>query len=307
MRQIIPLLLISILLTPAAVFSCFNEYRTPEIPFADGKLNLQELITEDKDRLAYWHNGFDGKDFIIQKKALEDLGLGKLDYKQLSDYAVLELRIGDKKNGVAILEKLYAQHPDEYNIIANLGTAYEITGNDQKALELLKKAVAINPISHSGSEWIHVNILEQKLGAKQYDKIINLGIKDFSQWVIDKSYVFPRPADSLKVQIAYQLHERIGFIPAPDSVIGRLVLDFADIVAKTEARDSATAFYDYAVVYSPALKNIVAARSKALTEEHKVVNDTFRWASVMWAIPLLVFVMLFAAWLKSMKKQKSEV
>lgn len=305
MRQIIPLLLISILLTPAAVFSCLNEYRMLEKPFTDGKVDLYKLLYSDKAHFPYWHHGFDEmKDLELQNTAFRNKGLSKLDYKELSDYAVLQIKIGDREEGISILEKLHAQYPDEYNIIANLGTAYEIVGNDQKALELLKKAVAINPISHYGSEWIHINLLEQKLGAKQYDKIINLGIKDFSQWVIDKSYVFPRPADSLKIQIAYQLHERIGFIKAPDSAVGRLVLDFADIVAKTDVRDSATFFYNYAVYYNPALQAIVNERKKVLAEEHKVVDDTFRWASVMWAIPLLAFVMLFAAWLKSIKKSK---
>jgi tetratricopeptide (TPR) repeat protein len=305
MRQLIPLFIISILLTPVAVFSCLNEYRTSEMPFADGKVNLYKLLYSDKAHFPYWHHGFDEmEDLDLQNAAFKNKGLDKLDYKELSDYAVLQIKIGDREQGVAILEKLYAQHPEEYNIVANLGTAYEIVGNDQKALELLRKAVVINPISHYGSEWIHINILEQKLGARQYDKIINLGIRDFSQWVIDKSYVFPRPADSLKIQIAYQLHERIGFIKAPDSAIGHLVLDFADIVAKTDVRDSAIFFYNYAAYYNPALQATIDERKKALAKEHKVVNDTFRWASVVWAIPLLAFVLLFAAWLKSIKKNK---
>lgn len=307
MRQILPFLLISILLTPVAVFSCFNDYRTPEMPFADGKVDLYKLLYSDKTHFPYWHHGFDEmQDLEQQNNAFKKKGLSKLDYKELSDYAVLQIKIGDREEGVALLEKLYTQHPDEYNIVANLGTAYEVMGNDAKALELLKKAVAINPVSHYGSEWIHINILEQKLGTQQYDKIINLGIKDFAQWVIDKSYVFPRPADSLKIQIAYQLHERIGFIKAPDSTIGHLVLDFADIVAKTDVRDSATFFYNYAAYYNPALKATIDERKKALAEEHKVINDTFRWASFMWAIPLLAFVMLFAAWMKAIKKNKQQ-
>ncbi len=81
---------------------------------------------------------------------------------------------------------MYAQHPNDYSIIANLGTAYELTGNDEKALELIRKAVAINPNSHYNSEWIHVRILEEKVGKKQYDKIIDLGFTDYSKWIVDK-------------------------------------------------------------------------------------------------------------------------
>lgn len=307
MRQIIPFLVVCFLLIPTAVFSCFNEYHPSEMPFANGKVDLYKLIYSDKTHIPYWHYGFDEMDELrLQSAALLKKGLKNLDYKELSDYAVLQMKIDDKEQGLSILEKLYAEHPDEYNIIANLGTAYEIMGQDQKALDLLKKAVAINPISHYGSEWIHINILEQKLGAKQYDKIINLGVKDFSTWIIDKSYIFPRPADSLKIQIAYQLHERIGFIKAPDSVISHLILDFADIIAKTDVRDSATIFYNYAIHYNSLLQNTVDERKKALSEEHKVVNDTFRWASVIWTVPMLAFVLLFVGWIRSMRRNKGQ-
>jgi hypothetical protein len=199
---------------------------------------------------------------------------------------------------------LYVKHPDEYNIVANLGTAYELIGDDQKALDLLKKAMNINYLSHYGSEWIHINILEQKLGPQHFDKIVDLKFNDFGQWITSKSYVFERNPDSLKLQLAYQLHERIGFIAAPDSVIGHLVLDFADLVAKTDVRDSSLAFYDYAVQYNPYLKATVDERKRVLKEEAKVVNDTFRWASVVWAIPLIVFGAILAALLRSMKRNK---
>jgi len=299
------LFLAILLLSPALSFACANEYLLTELPLRDNKVDLSYLINGNKGSYGYWHHGFFDPSLNVRKDSLKKVGLDKLDYKGLSDYAVLELKIGDRKKALEILEQLYAKHPNEYNIIANLGTAYELAGEDAKALELLKKAVAINPRSHHGSEWIHIGILEQKLGSKQYDQIIDLGIKDFPQWLNDKSVVFTRPADSLKIQIAYQLHERIGFIDAPDSVIGQLVLDFADIVAKTEAKDTAVAFYDYAAKYSPSLQPAIAARKAFLQEEKKTVQNTFRWASVVWAIPLISFVLIFLAWLRSMKRNKS--
>jgi tetratricopeptide (TPR) repeat protein len=310
MRKLLFLLFISLLLSPAAVFSCLNNYYTPEMPLAGGRLTLRYLLGQrDKETLAYWSHGFqEVGDLALQKKAFEKRGLDKLDFKQLSDYAVLELKTGDRKKGVTILEKLYAEHPEEYNIVANLGTAYELTGNDQKALELLKKAMNINYLSHYGSEWIHISILEQKLGPQRYDKIVDLRFADFGQWIINKDYVFERNPDSLKLQLAYQLHERISFIPAPDSVIGHLIMDFADLVAKTDVRDSAIAFYDYAARYNPYLQATINERKKVLKEEAIVVKDTFRWASVVWAIPLLVFGLVLAAWLKSIRRNKrSEV
>lgn len=308
----IKLLLITTLLLPGALLACLNHYHHTELPLEGGKLDLNALLNgKNKTALPYWKHGFEDDELMANplrrvRDSLAAQGLGKLDYKGLSDYAAIELRIGDKKRAVEILGKLYAQYPDEYNIVANLGTAYEVTGNNEQALALLRKAVAINPRSHYGSEWIHVKILEQKTGAKQYDQIINLGSKDFSKWITDKEYVFPQPADSLKIQLAYQLHERIAFVAPPDDVVGQLVLDFADIIAKTESKDSAVPFYELATHYNSSLQKTVDARKEVLKAAQKEVKDTFRWASVVWALPLLAFFAILFAWLRAMKRQKSE-
>jgi tetratricopeptide (TPR) repeat protein len=305
----IKLLLIIALLLPGALLACLNEYYRAELPLAGGKLDLSLLLYSKKDVRPYWMHGFKS-DMIVdnpfekRKDSLQKIGLSKLDYKGLSDYAAIELRIGDKNKAVEMLEKLYTQYPNEYNIVANLGTGYELIDNDSKALELLKKAVAINPQSHYSSEWIHVNILEQKTGAKQYDKIINLGIKDFSDWIIDKSYEFPQKPNSLQIQIAYQLHERIGFIAPPDDIVGQLVLDFADIVAKSESYDAAIPFYEYAGHYSASLQKVVEDRKAVLKSEKKEIVKNFRWASVVWALPLIAFFMIFFAWIKTMRRNK---
>ena len=66
--------------------------------------------------------------------------------------------------------------------------------------------------------------------------------------------------DSLQVQLAYQLHERISFVGRPDPIVGQLVLDFADLVAKTDGLIQASAFYDYAVSYDAKLKAEVNKR-----------------------------------------------
>jgi tetratricopeptide (TPR) repeat protein len=185
-----------------------------------------------------------------------------VDYKLLSDFAWYELRIGNQQNAVKLLEALYEKHPNEYNILANLGTSYEVIGKNEKALELLKKAVAINPASHRGSEWIHIKILEQKVSATpDYTQIINLGIKDYKQWITEKSYTGSLPADSLMIQLAFQLHERISFIPNPDPIVGQLVLDFSDLVAiNRKKKTESIPFYNYAVQYAPSLKEIARER-----------------------------------------------
>lgn len=259
------------LLCPA----CGNEYFTAaEMPLQAKGLNLRHLLHYPGDtQLPYWSHGF-GENIVGRRNTLFRQITGKrhaigpvpwreleraleknVDYRLLSDFAWYELRVGSKQHAVRLLERLYEKYPDEYNVVANLGTAYEVTGKNEQALTLLKKAVAINPASHHGSEWIHVNILEQKIKeSPDYTLILDLGSgKDYPGWLTGKMYHRQITPDSLMVQLAYQLHERISFIARPDPVVGQLVLDFADLAAIAYSGEEAKEFYEYAVYYDPAL------------------------------------------------------
>lgn len=294
----------NVLLTTAAT-ACLNLFERTEPPIHKDKLLLQYLLHSQDSATAYWMHGFSEGSAEEGPDTYKGKPISQLSWRDSSDYAVRVLRYYDKRKGLALFEALYRSHPTEYNIIANLGTACEINGNKEKALELLKKAIAINPRSHHESEWIHIRILEQELAATpDYKKIIDLGVGNFPEWLIDKTYKFPRDADSLKLQIAFQLHERIGFIAPPNKVIGQLVTDFADIVAKTDSLGAAKEFYQFALSYDSTLKDTVAARIRGVESSQKEVKDTFRWATVVWAIPLLALLMIFFAWLKSMRNQK---
>jgi tetratricopeptide (TPR) repeat protein len=287
------LLALIVVAAPVVASACGNEYYTStDLPLTKGTLNIQAMLHHaDSGKVGYfpyWWFGF-GDNVQLQryrlaekidpKKAsykmpslpwatLEQALQKNIDYKILSDYAWGELRIGNKANAVKLLERLYAKYPNEYNVLANLGTAYEVTGKNQKALELLRKAIAINPASHYHSEWIHIKILEQKI-AKQPNYTSMIGLKagdDYAEWLSAKGAGTVLPPDSLLHQIAFQLHERISFIKAPDKVVGQLVLDFADLVAVTHSRAKAKEFYTYALKYDPLLKKKIDARLKTVLQ-----------------------------------------
>jgi tetratricopeptide (TPR) repeat protein len=281
------LIIAAIVMRPFSSISCGNEYyyQRSDIPYSKSKLDLKHLLFYDKITLPYWHNGF-GDDVVERRNQLvkkinkygvqlefpfsttwAQTALGKkVDFKLLSDFAWYELRLSnDKENAVKLLEALYQLKPDEYNVVANLGTGYELTGQNEKALEFIRKAVALNPASHFGSEWIHIRILEQKVKEKpDYTKIINLGAdKNFTKWLNGESYNKEITPDSLMAQIAYQLHERISFIPEPDPIVGQLILDFADLVTVARSISEAKPFYRYAVTYDTSL---VAKEKERLLE-----------------------------------------
>lgn len=312
-------------------FACGNEFfQTPtQLPRIQGRPDLSRLLSStDKTFGPYWNTGFGeninaGRDSLLVKLAAKahlypeslddkydqiiERSLQADQYQLLSDFAWYEVRVGNLKKAITLLEALYKAHPKEYNIVANLGTAYELAGDLPRALEFIKRAVEIDPASHYRSEWIHVNILEQKISSNpDYTRIINLGIKNFADWIADDKYVFSQIPDSLKAQIAYQLHERISFVEAPDPIVAQLVLDFADIVAKQDGTNAALPFYDYAATYgNQQMSAVIANRKQVLSTTKKEIEGTFRRAAIIWAIPLLALVFIFIAWLRSLRKNRA--
>ncbi|WEK36394.1 MAG: hypothetical protein P0Y53_02685 [Candidatus Pseudobacter hemicellulosilyticus] len=290
--------------------ACINEYTPLEPPRNyQQKLDLHQLLHPVNGQPPYWQYGFAQSPALLARKAqLEQQDPARMHFQDLSDRAAIELRLGNTATALPWLEQLYRDHPHEYTIVANLATAYELNGQPRRALELIREAIRLNPQAHGGSEWIHGKILEQQVSARpDYRQVINLDPNNFPNWILDKKIPFPVAADSLKQQLAFQLHERIALMPAPDSIIGQLLFDFADILAKTEARrDTALPFYALAVHYYPRLASLATQRQQDLVAEKKEVTKTFTWASIFWAIPLGILAFVLLAWLKSQRDLKRE-
>jgi tetratricopeptide (TPR) repeat protein len=263
-------LAIAVIISCNFSFACGNEYFRADMPLEKGNLNTKFLLeydyAHDAAALPYWTHGFtDGGIKIDPTTLLEQYNKTK-DYKYLSDYAWELVKQGKAKQAVIILDSLLKTHPNEYNILANLGTAYEIVGNNKMAHELLTKAVATNKNSHYGSEWIHLNILKHKIDKEAFplEKIIDIGSEPFNTDWNSTVLKYNMSTDSILKSIAYQLHERIGFIAPKDKIIGRLIFDFAEIISKTKSKEEAIPFYDYAMYYDNDLYYSVVQSKKAI-------------------------------------------
>lgn len=205
------------------------------------------------------------------------------DYKVKSDLAVAFTHTGYELEAIRLLEQIEAEKPGLYITAANLGTAYELNGNDEKALEWIKKGIDLNPESHEGTEWLHVRILEAKLA-----------LKNDANWLEANSVLGPRtsvdPADKsehpdryglmvikpglrigpaaagnfsvtgnrgdklsteqIEKALMYQLHERLQFVKPPDAIVGDLLLELGHLLAKKPpGPGSSRAVYQLAVEY----------------------------------------------------------
>jgi len=172
------------------------------------------------------------------------------DYKVLSDYAVVLLKAGKTAVALDILEQLSLKHPDDYQIAANLGTAYELSGNNEKALEYIKRGIELNPNSHGGSEWVHVKLLEVKLKlAKNPAYLDSMTVLNLT----DKQKKDVKVRDQLMIQ----LRERFPFCKGPDPIMASLFIDLGDCYANTASIEFAKAAYEIAKHYYKAPDKIV--------------------------------------------------
>lgn len=175
------------------------------------------------------------------KKLQVELKTNK-DYKLLSDYAVLLLKAGKTAVALDILEQLSLKHLDDYQIAANLGTTYELSGNNEKALEYIKRGIELNPDSHGGSEWVHVKLLETKLMLAENPSYLD------SMTVLNLSKG-QKMSGKVRDQLMIQIRERFPFCKGPDPIMASLLMDLGDCYANQKSVEFAKASYEIAKHY----------------------------------------------------------
>ncbi|MCR9173476.1 MAG: hypothetical protein NXI10_13325 [bacterium] len=186
--------------------------------------------------LSDYYRSFDKEE--IQRKlgeAISKRGQREDDFQNESNIALFYMKLGEVKKAIQILEPLAAEYPDEYIIIANLGTAYELDGQLGKALNMIRKGYAINPDSHYGSEWIHIKILEAKIAhGSNSSWYISHPIVTVEE-LVEKSQGQSRHRNHL----AAQIRTRVPFTPAPNKVIANLLRTYAKYCEEYDTYENA--------------------------------------------------------------------
>lgn len=230
--------------------ACGNELKEvfvkiPELtPKPEAFGSLLQVIKYDTDELHALRN------FYAEREA-EGLSI-----ESKVNYSLTLMRLGDPGTAKVMLAELsqdttIADSTHRYAIAANLGTAYELLGNNDSALLWIRRAVAINPQSHQGSEWIHVMLLRYKVSKEKNPGYLTeagaLNL-DFGQLDLPENTYGMNLAE-LQEQLGYQLQERSYFIPAPDTLMGMLLFDYANIVALNHNLEAAKFYYEQAQKY----------------------------------------------------------
>lgn len=191
---------------------------------------------------------------------------GATDFNGRSDYAVALMFLGRSAEAVELLSKLEQEKPGEFFVAANLGTAYELSGNNADALKWINEGIRRSPQDHEGTEWLHAKILEAKIAqekdAKYFEKHSVLELhpgKLGEKLVIGANTLTLR---EVAKAIQYQLGERLQFVKTPDPAVASLLYDYAAIEAVTTSMESAQHILKMATQYGyPSFK------SEALSKE----------------------------------------
>lgn len=166
---------------------------------------------------------------------------GETEFPKRNDYAATLIYLGRSEEAVSVLLALEKEEPGHYSVASNLGTAYELMGQDALALEWIRKGIERNPKSHSGSEWLHVRILESKIKMKEQPgwlKTHSVSGMDFGPGPLPQapssSQALPtgnqgQPLSFVEAYdgVGYQLKERLQFVKPSDPIVADLLLDYA--------------------------------------------------------------------------------
>ncbi|HAP01815.1 MAG TPA: hypothetical protein DCQ93_07835 [Bacteroidetes bacterium] len=245
--------LLFFVLTFQISFSCGNFYYT---------LDREGNFHEADDILEPFNKNFK-LPLNVQKMKLLLAKLKKeKSYMLLSDYSLCLLKLGKTNEAVAMLAELEKHYPGEYKIASNLGTAYELSGQNDSALKYINLGLKLNPLDHEGSEWIHAKILETKIAmSKSPDYLKTHSVLSLTETQKHDSAV--------RAQLTLQLRERFPFTPAPNPLMAQLLIELGDCCANTSSIEYAKAIYQIA-------KNYYGANSPELdakiNEMQKLVN-----------------------------------
>jgi hypothetical protein len=102
---------------------------SPHVPAGQFKMRLRESAETD---------------LRVEGERMEKELRNATSLAERNDYAVALMYLGRSSEAVELLKKLEAEAPGKYEIAANLGTAYELCGNNLEALHWIKEGIHRN-------------------------------------------------------------------------------------------------------------------------------------------------------------------
>ena len=198
---------------------------------------------------------------------------------------------GDLSGAIKLLTHIEDTSPGLYSTAANLGTAYELIGDNENALKWIMVGIARNPESHSGSEWLHALILEAKIEAQRHPgQPLPRHLLEVPETVKPDTMIAVKgrqvPAQDVWTALAYQLEERMVFVKPKDPYVADLLYSFALLEASLHTAETAQGLLELAEQYGFPDHALVMQQQERL-------GRTIVWGQIRFWTPILLGVALF--------------
>ncbi|TWI81632.1 tetratricopeptide repeat protein [Lacibacter cauensis] len=227
-------------------------------------------VYEDKPgNVPYGHMFYSDETFQKALKRFDSLYKTTKDLDYLSDQGLLLILLKRYQEAINLYLELERIKPNRYSTASNLGTAYELIGQNENALKWIQKAVAINPRSHNHSEWIHVKILEAKIKGEQFYNTAFLLNTDFGSDLLPNSTLKKIQLTKLLNALYYQLNERVSFVKPKEKIIAQLLFDLGNVAFLLGNLDDAVTDYELAKKYGFS-GQLIESRIKEASRLHKL-------------------------------------
>ncbi|WP_291151496.1 tetratricopeptide repeat protein [Flavobacterium sp. UBA7680] len=210
--------------------------------------NGVQVYIDFRGLVPHGHNFFT-KEFPELIIELDKLYKKTNDIDYLSDKGYLLIVQGKYQEALKLYLDIEKIKPNRYSTASNLGTLYELMGENEKAYQWIEKSIEINPKSHKGSEWLHLRILEAKV--KKIENVTGefLINESFGKDAFPKTDLSKKELEKLAQSIYYQVNERISFIKPKDKIISVLLFELGNAVKIIGENENATRIYNLAKEY----------------------------------------------------------
>lgn len=235
------LILLLLLLSKFNSFACLN---------GESKLlkNGSYLYMDPNIGLPFGHNFFDYQ-FERMSFELDRLYTKTKDIAYLSDKGLILILQKKYKEALQLYFRIEKTNPNRYSTASNIGTIYELIGENEKALKWINKSIKINPKAHKESEWLHAKILEAKInGEKFYTSEFILGVT-FGNEKAPITKLNKSEIDKLYKSIYFQLNERLSFIKPKEEIAALLLFEIGNLSIIRKEFRKAKAIFDKAKEY----------------------------------------------------------
>lgn len=294
------LVLIFIALFSVPAFGCLNG---ETLELTDGM-----LLYEDYDGFVPYGHRFGNTEDLYESLLSMDKGYKETqNINYLSDKGLILIILGKYREAIDLYKKIEKLEPGRYSTASNMGTAYELSGDNTKALHWVRRALQINSDSHHRSEWIHINILKTKLQGNQHITSAFLTGQDFGNGKMPVSKLSGEELFVLRKQLYYQLNERISFVKPNDKIVALLLFDLANISYLMGERADALETYAIAKDYGfnrplldermklckQQIKDQQIKRDKQINKPQAKAETTSSFAGVFISISVVILLMIF--------------